>query len=51
MGDKQKGSKRMNREVPKEREAGICVPEMGAEERDTPPPRERQRERSGQPGS
>lgn len=44
MGDKQKGSKRMNREVPKEREAGICVPEMGAEERDTPPP-ERGKER------
>lgn len=36
MGDKQEGSKRMNGEVPKEREAGICVPKVGAEEKDTP---------------
>lgn len=26
----------MNGEVPKEREAGICVPKVGAEEKDTP---------------
>lgn len=35
--------------MPKEREAGICVPEAGGGERDTC--REGQRQRSGQPGS
>lgn len=43
MEDKQKGSKQRNKEVPKEREAGVCGPEVGAREKEIPPERGKER--------